>query len=304
MLDADPSMVSNQAKIRGHDQLGTIGSGNHFVEVGYIDELFDQSASAVFGLRKHQVVVLIHTGSRGLGHQVATDYLKRMITAMPNYHIRLPDRELACSPFNSIEGQEYFKAMAASANYAWCNRQLITWEIRETWKQFFGSQSGMLRLLYDVAHNIAKIEEHDFEGERVKLIVHRKGATRAFGPGEEEIPASFQTTGQPIIIPGSMGTASYVMAGTRQGMKLTFGSTCHGAGRQMSRRAAQRTVNAAILEKELAERNIYVRAGSRRGVCEEAPVAYKDIEEVIQVVHGAGIANKVARIRPLAVIKG
>lgn len=301
---ADSSCVSEQAKKRGHDQLGTIGSGNHFVEVSYVDQIFDEDVASSFGLRPHQITILIHTGSRGLGHQVATDYLKRMVSSMSYYHISLPDRELACAPFNSADGQDYFKAMSAAANFAWCNRQLITWEIRNMWREFFGDTNDKLELVYDVAHNIAKVEDHLVNGEIKKLIVHRKGSTRAFGPGHPEVPLRYRDRGQPVIIPGSMGTASYVMVGTSEGMLKTFGSTCHGAGRRLSRRAAQRASNVYELEKELSERDIHIRAGSRRGVSEEAPIAYKDIEEVIQVVHNAGLATRVARLKPVAVIKG
>lgn len=301
---ADASCVSDHAKKRGIDQLGTIGSGNHFVEISYVDEIFDQQVAEAFGLKLNRVTVLIHTGSRGLGHQVATDYMKRMVAGMESYNISLPDRELACAPFNSIDGQEYFKAMAAAANYAWCNRQVITWELRQVWKAFFQGKPCQLDLVYDVAHNIAKVEDYMVNGKKMKLVVHRKGSTRAFGPGHKEIPLCYRHTGQPVIIPGSMGTASFVMVGTAEGLEKTFGSTCHGAGRRMSRRAAQRAVNIHVLEKELADRGIHVRAGSRRGVSEEAPLAYKDIEEVINVVHQAGLARKVARLRPIAVIKG
>jgi tRNA-splicing ligase RtcB len=303
LTSADPSCVSDHARKRGYDQLGTIGSGNHFVEVSYIDTIFDPVVASTFGLKLNQVVILIHTGSRGLGHQVATDYLRRMVATMESYKIHLPDRELACAPFNSVDGQEYFKAMAAAANFAWCNRQIITWELRKLWEQFFDAD-GKLELVYDVAHNIAKIEDHLVNGETKKLIVHRKGSTRAFGPGHPEIPLAYRTTGQPVIIPGSMGTASYVMVGTVEGMEKTFGSSCHGAGRRLSRRAAQRTVNVAVLEEELMGMDIHIRAGSRRSVGEEAPIAYKDIEEVINVVHMANLAHKVARMKPIAVVKG
>lgn len=226
-----------------------------------------------------------------------------MQEAMPRYNINMPDRELACVPFNSIEGQNYYKAMCAAANFAWCNRQVITWEIREAWKELFPNKSE-LHLLYDVAHNIAKIEEHIIDGKLQKLIVHRKGATRAFGPGNKEVPPRFSESGQPVIIPGSMGTASYVLAGTAQSMETTFGSSCHGAGRALSRRASKRAVNIDVLEKELNKKGIYVRAGSRSGVSEEAPQAYKDIDLVIETVHRANIATKVARLRPVSVIKG
>ena len=303
LKDADPDAVSEHAKKRGFDQLGTIGSGNHFVEVARVDEIFDDLTADRFGIKNNQIVILIHTGSRGLGHQVATDYLKTMLDAMPGYDIKVPDRELACVPFSSPEGQNYYKAMCAAANFAWCNRQIITWEIREAWKQLFPDKNE-LQLLYDVSHNIAKIEEHEIDGKLQKLIVHRKGATRSFGPGHEEIPDRFQETGQPVIIPGSMGTASYILAGTSQSMNTTFGSSCHGAGRALSRRASKRQVNVAQLEKELNEKGIYVRAGSRNGVAEEAPEAYKDIDLVIETVHRANIALKVARLRPVSVIKG
>ncbi|MFD2203431.1 RtcB family protein [Shivajiella indica] len=302
--NADPVCVSEYAKKRGIDQLGTIGSGNHFVEVSYVDKIFDQEVAQIFGLREGQLTILIHTGSRGLGHQIASDYMKLMVASMGKYGIEVPDRELACVPFNSQEGQQYFKSMAAAANYAWCNRQVITWEIRNAWKEFFKGKDTKLGVLYDVAHNIAKVEEHVVEGKKKKLIVHRKGSTRSFGPGHPEVTECYKSTGQPVIIPGSMGTASYVMAGTAQAMDESFGSTCHGAGRRMSRRAAQRAVNIHELEKELVGKNIFVRAGSRSGVSEEAPIAYKDIEEVIEVVHQAGLAKKIARLRPLAVIKG
>jgi len=301
---ADPSYVSDVARKRGFDQLGTIGAGNHFVEVSYVDEIFDADAAEVFGLRLNQLTILIHTGSRGLGHQVATDYLKRMVASMGAYNIHLPDRELACVPFDSIEGQEYFKAMSSAANFAWCNRQIVTWEIRNVMKEFFRGRESELKIVYDVAHNIAKIEDHLVNGNAMRLIVHRKGSTRSFGPGHPEIPVHYRTIGQPVIIPGSMGTSSYVMVGTSGAMEKTFGSTCHGAGRRMSRRAAQRAVNVAVLEKELTDMDIHVRAGSRRGVSEEAPTAYKDIEEVIDVVHSAGLAHKVARLKPISVIKG
>lgn len=303
LKDADPNAVSDHAKKRAFDQLGTIGSGNHFVEVSRVDEIFDDLTAERFGISNNQIVILIHTGSRGLGHQVATDYLKIMQDAMPNYNIKVPDRELACVPFNSAEGKNYYKAMCAAANFAWCNREVITWEIREAWKQLFPDKNELV-LLYDVSHNIAKIEEHEIDGKLQKLIVHRKGATRSFGPRHEEIPERFQETGQPVIIPGSMGTASYILAGTSQSMMTTFGSSCHGAGRALSRRASKRQVNVAHLEKELNEKGIYVRAGSRSGVAEEAPEAYKDIDLVIETVHRANIALKVARLRPVSVIKG
>jgi tRNA-splicing ligase RtcB len=301
--NADPSRVSDHAKKRGHDQLGTIGAGNHFVEVDVVNEIFDETAAATFGLQKNQIVILIHTGSRGLGHQVATDYLKVMMSAMPQYHIKPPDRELACVPFHSPEGQSYFNAMAAAANFAWCNRQVITFEIRSAWETVFGTGAGELTVLYDVAHNIAKLEDHVIEGKPMKLIVHRKGATRAFGPHSEDVPEAFRHMGHPVLIPGSMGTASYVLIGTDKSMSMSFGSTCHGAGRALSRTAAKKQVNAPQLKNELRERGIFVEA-LYRGIAEEAPVAYKDIDLVVDTVHETGIARKVAKLRPLAVIKG
>lgn len=301
--NADPAAVSDHAKKRGHDQLGTIGAGNHFVEVDVVHEIFDEEVAATFGLQKNQIVMLIHTGSRGLGHQVATDYLRVMMSVMPQYHIKPPDRELACVPFNSPEGQSYFHAMAAAANFAWCNRQVITYEIRSAWETIFGTSGGQLSVLYDVAHNIAKVEEHLIDGKLMKLIVHRKGATRAFGPHSEDVPAVFRHIGHPVLIPGSMGTASYVLIGTDKSMSMSFGSTCHGAGRALSRTAAKKQVNAPQLKNELRERGIYVEAPFR-GIAEEAPVAYKDIDLVVDTVHETGIAHKVAKLKPVAVIKG
>jgi tRNA-splicing ligase RtcB len=302
--NADPQYVSPEAKKRGSDQLGTIGAGNHFVEVDRVQQLFDEDIARAFGLRKNQVVLLIHTGSRGLGHQVATDYLRIMMKAMQNYGIDLPDRELACVPFNCPEGQHYFKAMSCAANFAWCNREVITWEVRKAWDAVFGKNAGNITVLYDVAHNIAKIEEHRINGNTMKVIVHRKGATRAFGPGFEELPGSLKNAGQPVFIPGSMGTASYVLAGTQKSMEASFGSTCHGAGRRMSRRAAKKQVDAPGLVKQLLKQGIHLQSGSYRGVAEEAPIAYKDVDIVVETVHQAGIAKKVAKLRPLAVIKG
>jgi tRNA-splicing ligase RtcB len=302
--NADPRCVSLNAKKRGHDQLGTIGAGNHFVEVDKVSKIFDERTATAFNLRTNQVVILIHTGSRGLGHQVATDYLRLMVNVMADYGIELPDRELACVPFNSKEGQDYFRAMAAAANFAWCNREVISWEIRNAWRNVLGEAGGKLKLLYDVAHNIAKIEDHRLNGGLQKVIVHRKGATRAFGPGAEEIPEVFRHIGQPVLIPGSMGTASYVLVGTEKGMETTFGSTCHGAGRRMSRRAAKREVDAPQLKEQLLAEGIHVQAGSYKGIAEEAPIAYKDVDMVVETVHRAGIAMKVAKLRPVAVIKG
>jgi tRNA-splicing ligase RtcB len=301
---ADPDAVSGHAKERGSDQLGTMGAGNHFVEIDKVVKIFDDEIANAYNLFQNQIVILIHTGSRGLGHQVATDYIKIMLRAMQEYGISLPDRELACVPFSSKEGKEYFGAMGAAANFAFTNRQLITWEVREAWNNILGKNGGELDILYDVAHNIAKIEEHVINGEKTKLIVHRKGATRAFAPGNEELPEKYKVSGQPVLIPGSMGTASYVLAGTQKSMDESFGSTCHGAGRQMSRHAARKKVQGDKLRLDLLEKGIVVQAGSIRGIAEEAPVAYKDVHTVVDVVDKAGIAKKVAELKPLAVIKG
>lgn len=303
LVAADPACVSEMAKQRGQDQLGTIGAGNHFVEVDVVDKIFYPEPAAAFSLFEGQMVVLIHTGSRGLGHQVATDYLRLMMQAMPAYGIKPPDRELACVPFDSPEGQDYFKAMCAAANFAWCNREIISWETRTAWRTVFGEGSE-LDLLYDVAHNIAKIEEHQINGQQQKVIVHRKGATRAFGAGFGELPEAYRSIGQPVLIPGSMGTCSYVLVGTQTGMQAAFGSSCHGAGRRLSRSAAKRQVDAPSLQRRLQEQGIFITAGSFKGIAEEAPVAYKDVDLVVETVHRAGIALKVARLRPVAVIKG
>ena len=301
---ADSNLVSDFAKKRGANQLGTIGSGNHFVEVDYIEDIYNHEIAKAFKLRKGQVVVLIHTGSRGLGHQVATDYIRIMLNALPKYNIKLPDRELACAPFNSEEGQNYYKAMCAAANYAWCNREIISWEAKTAWKNSFGDKGGELKLLYDVAHNIAKIEDFIIDDKKQKVIVHRKGATRSYGPGFRELPEAYQQTGQPVIIPGSMGTCSYLLVGTAKSKNLTFGSCCHGAGRRLSRRAAKQQVNAPTLKEQLKVRGIYVEAGSFKGIAEEAPLAYKDINLVVDTVEASGIAQKIAKLRPIAVIKG
>ncbi len=289
--EADASLVSETAKARGKDQLGTMGAGNHFVEVEVVDEVFDAAEAGRLGLKRGQLAVLIHTGSRGLGHQIATDYIRLMMQAMPKYGITLPDRELACAPFSSPEGQDYWRAMSAGANFAWANRQLITWEVRKAWNDVLGREPGELAVVYDVAHNIAKIEDYAVNGSKRKLVVHRKGATRSF-------------PGQPVLIPGSMGTASYLLVGQEGAMKESFGSSCHGAGRRMSRTEAKRRVRGDALKEELEGRGIAIAAGSLPGLAEEAPQAYKDVEEVVSVVHGAGIAKKVARLRPVAVVKG
>ncbi|MEK7790921.1 MAG: RtcB family protein [Deltaproteobacteria bacterium] len=302
--NADPDVVSNQAKQRGSDQLGTMGAGNHFVEIDRVSQIFDEEVARAFGLFEDQIVVLIHTGSRGLGHQVCTDFLRVMANAMPKYKITIPDRQLACVPFSSPEGKDYFNAMAAAANFAWGNRQMISWQVRQAWKNILGGEAGNLSTLYDVAHNIAKIEEHEIDGKKMKLIVHRKGATRAFGPGNPELAPEYKKVGQPVLIPGSMGTASYVLVGTEQAMKESFGSSCHGAGRRMSRHAAIRQVQGHELRKELEQMGIIIECASNRGLAEEAPLAYKDVHDVVDVVARAGIARKVVCLKPVAVIKG
>lgn len=299
---ADPATVSDFAKKRGCRQLGTLGSGNHFVEVGFVEKIFDEEAARVFGLKQDQITILIHTGSRGLGHQVATDYIKIMLQELPGFGITLPDRELACLPFSSREGQRYFAAMSAAANFAWANRQMITHRTREAWKRTVGA--GDLSLVYDVAHNIAKVEEHKVNGAMMKVVVHRKGATRAFGKGFTELPEEYQMIGQPVIIPGSMGTSSYVLVGAANAMEKTFGSACHGAGRLMSRHAAKAKQLGRELQKELADGGIIVKSAAVRDLSEEAPYAYKDVNDVVDVIELAGIATKVARLKPLVVVKG
>lgn len=304
LTSADADKVSEFAKQRGNDQLGTIGAGNHFVEVDEVSDIYHPEAAKAFGLQKGQVVVLIHTGSRGLGHQVATDYIRIMMKAMAAYGIHVPDRELACVPFSSPEGQDYFQAMCAAANFAWCNREVITWEVREAFRKVFGKKAADLSLVYDVAHNIAKIEQHLVDGHLTEVIVHRKGATRAFGPHYSELPEEYREVGQPVMIPGSMGTESYVLVGTSESHQLSFGSTCHGAGRRLSRTAAKKQVDAPALKAQMLSKGIHLEAGSFKGIAEEAPLAYKDVNMVVETVHQAGIAHKVARLRPLAVIKG
>lgn len=296
---ADASKVSGKAKARGADQVGTIGAGNHFIEIQRVETIFDEAAARSFGLSRDGITVMIHTGSRGLGHQIATEYIQLMMRAMIKYKIDLPDRELAAASFNSPEGQDYFSAMKCGANFAWANRQRIAHLVRGSFKEILGDGAA-LKIIYDVAHNIAKVEKYDGR----ELLVHRKGATRAFGPNHPELPAAYRDLGQPVIIPGSMGTASYVLLGTEQSMKEAFGSSCHGAGRTMSRHAALRKVRGEALKEELESRGIEVRGGSWRGLAEEAPVAYKDIDAVVETVVGAGIARKVARLVPVGVVKG
>lgn len=301
---ANSKVVSLRAKERGRDQVGTLGSGNHFLEVQVVQEIFDEDIAEVFGLFKDQIVIMIHTGSRGLGHQICSDYLREFIPLMEKkYKINVPDREFACVPFKSNEGQRAFSASGAGANYAWANRQMITHFVRKAWKNVFGERGGKLSLLYDVAHNIIKKEMYAINGRMVELAVHRKGATRAFPPYHPEIPPKYQKSGQPVIIPGSMGTFSYILVGVMEAEEA-FYSTCHGSGRTMSRHAAIRSLSGEKIIKELKERGILVKCYSMKGIAEEAPQAYKNIDEVIEVVHNAGLSRKVAKLRPLVVIKG
>lgn len=306
MAAADPAKVSKAAKERGLGQVGTLGSGNHFAEIDVVTDIFDAGAADAFGLRKGQAVVQIHCGSRGLGHQVATDYIESFQRASRRYGYELPDRQLVCAPLDSPEGQDYLSAMNAAANYAWANRQVLTHLAREAFEEVLGGRVRQhdLYLVYDVAHNMAKIETHDVGGKAQHVCVHRKGATRAFGPGHGDVPADYRAVGQPVMVPGSMGTASYVLAGTAVAMRRTFGSCCHGAGRTLSRSEAKRQVRGDQLHGELERDGILVRAGSMAGLAEEAPAAYKSIERVVAVVESAGIAKVVARLEPLAVIKG
>jgi tRNA-splicing ligase RtcB len=300
---ADPAAVSDRARERGLPQLGTLGSGNHFLEVQYVEEVHDETAARAYGIFPGQVVVLIHSGSRGLGHQVCTDYVKVMNQSMAKHHISLPDRQLACGPIRSEEGERYLAAMCAAANFAWANRQAILHFLRGAFQRIFGA-AARLDLVYDVCHNIAKRERYEVEGRRREVLVHRKGATRAFPAGHREIPADYRAVGQPVFIPGSMGTASWVLAGAEGAMRETFGSVCHGAGRLLSRTAARKGRNAREEQHKLEERGILVRSESRDGILEELPEAYKNVDEVIEVVHNAGLARKVARLRPMGVIKG
>ncbi|GBF08698.1 tRNA-splicing ligase RtcB [Aeropyrum pernix] len=302
---ADSSKVSQTAKRRGAEQLGTLGSGNHFLEVQVVERVFDERIAKAYGLFEGQVVVMIHTGSRGLGHQVASDYLMIMERAMRKYGTIPPDRELASIPYNSPEAQNYVRAMAAAANFAWTNRQMITHWTRESFKKVFHQDPDKLGLeiVYDVAHNIAKIEEYEVDGKRKKLVIHRKGATRAFPPGHPEIPKDYMDVGQPVLIPGSMGTGSYILAGVPEGVKSWY-TAPHGAGRWMSRSRAKRTKTFNQVLEELAAKGIYIRASNRATVVEEMPEAYKDVDRVAQVAHAVGIGRLVARMRPIGVTKG
>ena len=307
MAGADPARVSSRAKQRGIPQLGTLGSGNHFLEVAVIDQIHDKAIAKNMGIDQiGQVMLLVHCGSRGLGHQTADDYIGVMVNAMKKYNLELPDRQLACAPLDSQEGQDYLAAMMCAANYAWANRQCIAHWVREAFCQVLGKgeADAGLELIYDVTHNIAKIEEHELDGKKVKLCVHRKGATRAFPAGHPDVPRQYASIGQPVFIPGDMGRFSYILVGTEQAMKESFGSTCHGAGRVKSRAAAKRELRGEAVLKDLESRGITIRTGNLKGLAEEASQAYKDVTTVVNVAHNSGISRIVARTRPIGVIKG
>jgi tRNA-splicing ligase RtcB len=307
MIGADPESVSDMARKRGSSQLGSLGSGNHFLEIQQIQEIFDENAANVMGLEKGKITVLIHCGSRGFGHQVCSDYLRYSEKSLKKYNIELIDRELACIPNNSIEGENYRKAMYSALNFAWSNRQIITHFTRKTFEKIFSSsETGLdMKLVYDVAHNIAKVERHKVDGEGMRdLVVHRKGATRAFPAGMEQVPEKYRQIGQPVIIPGSMGTASWILVGNKKSLDLSFGSTAHGAGRTMSRGAAKRSSTVEKVKAELDSKGIYIKALTKNGIVEETPLAYKDVDSVVNVSDKLGIATKVAKLIPIGVIKG
>jgi len=306
LKQADISKVSEKAKQRGAPQLGSLGAGNHFLEIQKVAEIYDSDAAKTFGVKDvGQIMVMIHTGSRGFGHQVCTDHLRVLEQAVRKYNIWLPDRQLACAPVHSKEGQDYLKAMACAANFAWCNRQMIVHWVRESFERILNESAENLDMgiVYDVCHNIAKLEEHEVDGKKRKLYVHRKGATRSFGPGKNEIPMKYRDVGQPVLIPGDMGTESYLLRGTKEAEE-TFESTCHGAGRVMSRRQAVRRWRGESIQDDLKKKGIYVHPASWKVMAEEAPDAYKDVSEVVNVTHGAGISLKVAKLLPLGVVKG
>lgn len=303
---ANPEVVSVRALERGRDQLGTLGSGNHFAEIGYVSQVYDEKLAGILGIEKNKITVIIHTGSRGLGYQVCDDYIKVMIDAIRKYGIEIPDKQLCCAPLKSEEGKRYMEAMACAANYAFANRQIIAHWVRETFEQVLriGPNNLGMDLIYDVAHNIAKIETHTVDGVEKKLCVHRKGATRAFPPGSQHIAKDYYSTGQPVLIPGDMGRCSYVLVGAVKALDETFGSTCHGAGRLMSRNQAKKLVKGRSIERELEKKGIFVKASGRATIDEEAPEAYKNVTDVVNIVEGAGISRKVAQLKPLGVIKG
>ena len=303
---ANPEKVSQRAHERGREQIGTLGAGNHFLEVDVVDQVYDPVAAQAMGLQEGYLALQLHCGSRGFGHQICSDYVSEFQSVTQRYGIHLPDRELVCAPLTSPEGQNYLAAMRCAANYAFANRQVLVHYARKAFEEVLAGQveDWQLYQVYDIAHNMGKIETHEIDGERIKVCVHRKGATRAFGPGFEGLPPEYQPIGQPVLVPGSMGTASWVLVGTEKSMQQSFGSTCHGAGRIMSRSKAKKQIWGEELRDELQAKGIQIRTGSLAGLAEEAPQAYKDVDEVVETVVGAGIARKVARLLPLAVVKG
>lgn len=303
LLQNNPDLISKQAKQRGADQLGTLGSGNHFLEVQRVTEIYDEQAAQTFGLAKNLVTIMIHCGSRGLGHQVCTDYVRTFMNKYTEWGIVLPDKELVCAPYTTPEAQDYCAAMASAANFGWANRHMIGHNARQAWQRILG-KDAQLTTLYDVSHNLGKQEVHTINGKPVPVIVHRKGATRAFGSHTPQTPTAYQAVGQPVLIPGTMGTASYVLAGTQESMDIAFGSSCHGAGRNMSRAQAKKAIRGSKLRNDLEQNGIIIRCDSNAGLAEEAPLAYKNVNHVVEVVHNTGLARKVARLEPLAVIKG
>ena len=306
LAGADPDKLSDRALSRGRTQLGTLGGGNHFIEVDIVAKIFDAKAARAMGLYEGEIATQIHTGSRGFGHQICTDYVRQLQNAVRKYGINLPDKQLVCAPIQSPEGQDYLGAMRCGANFAFLNRQLLTNKLRQAFEKVLAGKvnNWHLKQVYDIAHNIGKFEEHIIDGVPKMVCVHRKGATRAFGPGSKDLPSAYTEVGQPVLVPGSMGTASWVLVGTELSMKRTFGSSCHGAGRVMSRSQAKRTVWGEDLLQKLEKQGIEIRAGSMPGLAEEAPQAYKDVDRVVESVVGAGIAKKVAVLHPLVVIKG
>ncbi len=306
MAGAMPENVSEKARKRGIPELGSLGSGNHFLELDVVDDVFDEATAKAYGLKKGTLTVTVHCGSRGCGHQVATDYLQEMERALREHPVDLPDRQLACAPLTSKLGEDYYGAMCCGANYAWANRQMITHWARQAFEQVLheSAEDMGMDVVYDVAHNIAKKERHDVEGHSQDVLVHRKGATRAFAPGRSEITLRYRDYGQPVLIPGDMSTGTYVLAGRRGAMEQTFGSSCHGAGRQMSRKTAIESLNLAAVKQKMADQGIYLRNGSDEGLLEEAPAAYKDVNEIIEVVCAAGLTAKVAKLTPVGVVKG
>jgi tRNA-splicing ligase RtcB len=306
MEGADPSKVSTKARTRGKPQFGTLGSGNHFLEVQYVDKIYDTKVASAFGIEEGQIMVMIHCGSRGAGHQICTDHLKELSQAVKSYGIEIPDKQLACAPAQSREAQNYFKAMLCAANYAWANRQMITHWTRESFEKIFGRDADDLGmdLLYDVSHNVAKLEKHTVDGKKKEVYVHRKGATRAFPPGHPKVPAVYRDVGQPVLIPGSMGTPSFILCGAKEAMDISFGSACHGAGRIMSRAHAKKEFHGQTIKENLEAQGITVRATHPSVIAEEAPGVYKSSSDVVNVVHDLGIAHKVARVLPIGVAKG